>query len=113
MDITVRRGEVEDALFLTSISFGAKRHWNYSDEYLQNWHDQLTITENYIRDNIVFPRQGMYYNDSDMGRAMYDISNYSLDGKNEHDDSIDCCAMLCSLDKKVRKNKIEALKFRI
>lgn len=66
-----------------------------------------------IRDNIVFPRQGMYYNDSDMGRAMYDISNYSLDGKNEHDDSIDCCAMLCSLDKKVRKNKIEALKFRI
>ena len=57
MDIIVRRGEPMDALFLTSISFGAKRHWNYSEEYLQVWHDQLTITEEYIDRNIVFLAQ--------------------------------------------------------
>ena len=57
MDIAIRRGEPGDALFLTSISFGAKRHWNYTDAYLEAWQDQLTITEDYINNNVIFLAQ--------------------------------------------------------
>ena len=47
-----------------------------------------------IRDQIIFPIKGMYHKDSDMGRAMEEITNYNFDGKNIHDDAVDCCAML-------------------
>lgn len=57
MELTIRRAKPSDALFLTSISFGAKRYWNYSEEYLETWHDELTITEEYIEENVVFVAQ--------------------------------------------------------
>lgn len=57
MEFTIRRAKASDALFLTSISFGAKRYWNYSDEHLETWHDELTITEQYIEKNTVFVAQ--------------------------------------------------------
>lgn len=57
MEITIRRAISTDALFLTSISFGAKRYWNYSEEYLEAWHDELTISEEYIEKNVVFVAQ--------------------------------------------------------
>ena len=62
-----------------------------------------------IREKIIFPRRGMYYEDSDMGRAMKDIVNYSYDGKNLNDDSIDCCAMLMILLNKNNTNTITTL----
>ena len=57
MDLTIRCAKPSDALFLTSISFGAKRYWNYPEEYLEIWHDELTITEEYIEENMVFVAQ--------------------------------------------------------
>ena len=48
MEISIRRALPTDALFLTSISFGAKRYWNYPEEYYEIWHDELTITKDYI-----------------------------------------------------------------
>lgn len=57
MEIGIRRAHPEDALYLTSISFGAKRHWNYTEEYLALWHEQLTITEDYINSSVVFVAQ--------------------------------------------------------
>lgn len=57
MELTIRRAKPSDALFLTSISFGAKRYWNYSEEHLETWHDELTITEEYIEENVVFVAQ--------------------------------------------------------
>jgi len=39
---------------LTEISFSAKRYWNYPEEYFEKWKDELTITENYTKYNIVF-----------------------------------------------------------
>lgn len=57
MEITIRGGQSEDALFLTSISFGAKCHWNYSEEILNLWQEQLTITETYIKEHTVFVAQ--------------------------------------------------------
>ncbi len=64
-----------------------------------------------IKYKIRFPKQGMYYEDSDMGRAMADISNYSLTGKNGNDDSIDCCAMLCIKLETKTKNEIKIFRF--
>ncbi len=57
MEINIRRAQPSDALFLTSISFGAKRYWNYPEEYFEIWHDDLTITEEYINTNIVYVAQ--------------------------------------------------------
>lgn len=57
MEIVIRRAQAEDALYLTSISFGAKRHWNYTEEYLALWHEQLTVTEEYINSSVVFVAQ--------------------------------------------------------
>ena len=57
MELTIRRALATDALFLTSISFGAKRYWNYPEEYFEVWHDELTITEDYIEQNIVYVAQ--------------------------------------------------------
>ena len=62
-----------------------------------------------IRIKIKYPREGMYHCESDMGRAMSDITSYSLVGSNAHDDSIDCCASLLILDEKKIKNEIFAL----
>ncbi len=76
-----------------------------------NKEDKISKYRDDIKDKIVFPRQGMYYEDSDMGRAMSDIVNYSFDGKNGNDDSIDCCAMLIMNDEKKTKNSIGTFKF--
>lgn len=54
MELSIRRAESSDAAFLTSISVGAKRYWNYPEGYLEIWHDGVTITETYIEKNIVF-----------------------------------------------------------
>src|ERR1035437_4990811 len=42
-----------DCDILTEISFDAKRHWNYPDSYYDLWKDELTITKDYIKQNIV------------------------------------------------------------
>ena len=38
---------------LTEIAFSAKRYWNYPEEYYDIWKNELTITEEYIKNNIV------------------------------------------------------------
>jgi len=43
-----------DRHVLTEIAFSAKRHWNYPEEWIQLWTDQLTISAPYIRDHYVF-----------------------------------------------------------
>lgn len=78
-----------------------------------NKEDKISKYSDDIREKIVFPKQGMYYEDSDMGRAMSDIVNYSFDTKQQHDDSIDVCAMLMILVATKTKNTISTLKFRL
>lgn len=43
-----------DSCLLTDTAFKSKRKWNYSEEQLALWTDELTITESYIRENSVF-----------------------------------------------------------
>jgi len=42
---------------LTEISFAAKRHWKYPENDFALWKDELTLTEDYIRQNIVYKAQ--------------------------------------------------------
>ena len=44
----------KDRDVLTEIAFSAKRHWDYPEEWIQLWKDQLTISAPYIRDHYVF-----------------------------------------------------------
>jgi len=52
--IQISKAQNNDAEVLTDISFAAKKHWNYPDHYYDLWRDELTITKEYIQQNIVF-----------------------------------------------------------
>lgn len=92
------------------------------------WSDKRKVDKifNYqddIKEKIIFPEQRIYRYDSPMGRAMCDITTYSISSTNnnngnfgnykKNDDSIDCCAMLCErLSENRRENKIDAIDIR-
>ncbi|MFP4013416.1 MAG: GNAT family N-acetyltransferase [Chitinispirillaceae bacterium] len=52
--VRIRKAVPDDAQELTRISFMAKRIWDYPQEYYKKWHDELTITTDYICYNTVF-----------------------------------------------------------
>lgn len=53
-EISINEANDSDFETLTEISFSAKRHWNYPENYFDIWKDELTITEEYINKNIVY-----------------------------------------------------------
>ena len=53
-EISINKAHDSDFETLTEISFAAKRHWNYPENYFDIWKDELTITKEYINKNIVF-----------------------------------------------------------
>ena len=53
MNITLRKAKPGDTTRLTEIAFAAKQTWNYPDEYMKQWKDELTITEDYLKENEV------------------------------------------------------------
>ena len=53
-EISINKAHDSDFETLTEISFSAKRHWNYPENYFVIWKDELTITEEYINKNIVY-----------------------------------------------------------
>ncbi len=52
-EIEIRNVEEKDADVLTKIAFAAKSYWNYPKEYMNLWRNELTITNEYIKSNIV------------------------------------------------------------
>jgi maltose O-acetyltransferase len=52
--VTITKAENADYPTLTEIAFAAKRYWNYPESYYEMWCGELTISENYINENIVF-----------------------------------------------------------
>ena len=44
----VRRAQPADAPALTELAVRAKSHWGYPAEWLEQWHDALTITAEYL-----------------------------------------------------------------
>ncbi|MFZ5643110.1 MAG: GNAT family N-acetyltransferase [Bacillota bacterium] len=54
MDIAIRRAFPDESSTLTEITLKSKGYWNYPEEYMQIWKDELTITESYIEKNAVY-----------------------------------------------------------
>ncbi|MEA5114938.1 MAG: GNAT family N-acetyltransferase [Geobacteraceae bacterium] len=53
-ELKIRHAKATDSTILTDISLRAKKYWNYPDEYMERWKDELTITPEYIENNTVF-----------------------------------------------------------
>lgn len=53
-NILISDAEQSDSKTLTDISFAAKRHWNYPEEYYHQWEEELVITSEYIASNKVY-----------------------------------------------------------
>lgn len=54
MKIDIQLAKQTDAQRLTQIAFAAKRTWNYPEDWIQLWEDELTITTKYILENKVW-----------------------------------------------------------
>jgi len=63
-EIHIENANNADSPALTEIAFSAKRHWNYPDSFFEIWRDELTISKDYINQNIVFKAK---YQDSTLG----------------------------------------------
>ena len=50
----IRKAEISHHKILTEIAFFAKQTWNYPEDYLEIWKDELTISEDYISSNTIF-----------------------------------------------------------
>ncbi len=52
--IRIRRAHPEDAERLTAIALASKRHWNYPDEWIEAWRDDLTFTAAFVSEHAVY-----------------------------------------------------------
>lgn len=51
--VMIRSGKSNEADVLTEISFASKGYWHYPEEYFKAWHNELTISSEYIEENDV------------------------------------------------------------
>lgn len=72
----------------------------------ENKEERISRTRDDIKDIIVFPGKGVFHKAQPMGMAMYDIINYTFEGNNINDDSIDCCSMLTLVVNQDNENEI-------
>lgn len=64
------------------------------EEYsVEKKEQKIADQQDSIINELVFPAKGMFKSTSDMGCAMDWLTTYNSNGKNEHDDVPDCCAM--------------------
>ena len=54
MDIQIRRAKPDEAAVLTEIAHAAKRYWGYSENWIEHWKDDLTITPDFIANNEMY-----------------------------------------------------------
>lgn len=54
MEIRVTRARPEQAERLSQIAFAAKSYWGYPSQWIELWHNQLTITKQFILENEVY-----------------------------------------------------------
>ncbi len=54
VNLIIRKAQVTESEALTCLSFSSKRYWNFPEEYIDIWKDELTITPAYIQGNLVY-----------------------------------------------------------
>ena len=52
--IPIVRAKPEDAKTLTEIAHAAKRHWGYSDSWIEAWRDILTMRPEFLEANVAY-----------------------------------------------------------
>ncbi|KIC02502.1 hypothetical protein OA88_08715 [Flavobacterium sp. JRM] len=52
--MTIEKANITDHEILTEITKKSKAYWGYSAEQILQWDENLTITQEYIKDNYVF-----------------------------------------------------------
>ena len=110
---TVDVYQMEQEIKRQMANFGWNEYMVKNFYSTRNKEEKISYYRDDIREKIVFPKRGMYHEDSDMGRALRDITAYSFSTKNTNDDSIDCCAMLMVVTTKKVENTIQALNFHL
>lgn len=50
----IQKATPNDAAILTNITKKSKAYWGYSNEQIENWSAQLTITKEYLKNNQVY-----------------------------------------------------------
>ncbi len=54
LKLTYKKANPEDSKFLSEVAQKAKQNWGYPDDWMQLWQEDLTLTPNYIEENLVF-----------------------------------------------------------
>ena len=54
MNLDIRCARPEDAGELSRVAHAARAHWGYSRKYLKLWAEDLTISPQFVQDNVVF-----------------------------------------------------------
>jgi len=52
--MNIQKAKIEDHIRLTEITKKSKAYWGYSEEQLEKWSNNLTVTADYIETNPVF-----------------------------------------------------------
>ena len=50
----IEKAVTNDAKGLTELTIRSKSHWDYGEQQMEEWRDELTITEKYIDDNQIY-----------------------------------------------------------
>ncbi|MDQ1729594.1 MAG: hypothetical protein QOD33_1719 [Pyrinomonadaceae bacterium] len=52
--LTIRKATTADAPTLTTLAHDAKRHWGYPEHWIKHWQDDLTISPEFVDNNLVY-----------------------------------------------------------
>jgi GNAT superfamily N-acetyltransferase len=52
--MVIRKADPSDDITLSELTFKSKSYWNYPEEYMKVWEQELTVTDDYIKQNIVY-----------------------------------------------------------
>lgn len=50
----IRRATTEDTTTLTNLAHAAKSYWGYPENWIQQWRNELTITNDFVNENEVY-----------------------------------------------------------
>ncbi|USG64797.1 GNAT family N-acetyltransferase [Brevibacillus ruminantium] len=50
----IRKARIDEARFLSDLSFRSKAYWGYSDDFMEACRNDLTLTPEYIASSLVF-----------------------------------------------------------
>jgi GNAT superfamily N-acetyltransferase len=52
--LKIRSAATDEATALTEIALKAKRYWGYPENWIQHWQDDLTVSSEFITNNLVY-----------------------------------------------------------